>query len=84
VQTRASANITTILTYILAALVIFQGMMMLYPIAAIRMARDVIVKDHRRRKREVELAQIFPDIWVQHILKIDENKNRTVVRGIRS
>ncbi len=83
-QTRASANITTILTYILAALVIFQGMMMLYPIAAIRMARDVIVKDHRRRKREVELAQIFPDIWVQHILKIDENKNRTVVRGIRS
>jgi hypothetical protein len=82
VRTRTSAGITTILTYVLAALVIFQGIMMVFPITAVRIARDLIARDHRRRKCAVELAQVFPDIWVQHIIKIEENKNPIVARGV--
>ncbi len=70
-RTQASARATTILTYTLASLVIFQGMMMLFPITAVRIARDMILQDRRRRKREAELAQIFPDVWVQHIIRAE-------------
>lgn len=81
-RTRASVRITTILTYILAALLIFQGMMMLFPITAFRIARDVISKDRRHRKFQVELAQVFPDVWVQHIIKAKENRKPIVVHSI--
>jgi hypothetical protein len=70
-RTRVSARATTILTYTLATLVIFQGMMMLFPITAVRIARDMILHDRRRRKREAELAQIFPDVWVQHMIRAE-------------
>jgi hypothetical protein len=82
VRARTSARITTILTYILATLVIFQGMIMLFPITAVKIARDVISKDRRCRQREVELAQIFPDAWVQHIIRTEEEKKPIVVHRI--
>ena len=81
-RTRASASITTILTYILATLVIFQGLMMLFPITAVRIARDVISKDRERCKRETELARVFPDVWVQHIIKTEEEKRPMAVYRI--
>jgi hypothetical protein len=62
VRTRISARITTILTYVFVILVIFQGMMMLLPFTAFRTAREVILKDRRRRNHEVQLAQVFPDV----------------------
>jgi hypothetical protein len=63
---------TTILTYILAILVIFQGIIMFFPITAVGISRDIISKDRRCRKREVELAGVFPDVWVQHIIRTEE------------
>jgi hypothetical protein len=79
VRIRTSACITTILTYILATLVVFQGVMMLFPITAVRIAQDLISKDRRRRKREAELAQVFPDVWVQHIINIEGDNRPTAV-----
>ena len=78
---RSTACITTVLTYILAILVIFQGVMMLVPITAVRIAQDLISKDRRRRRREAELVQVFPDVWVQHIINMEgENKPIAVYR----
>jgi hypothetical protein len=71
VRTRPPACITTILTYILATLVVFQGVMMLFPITAVRIAQDLLSNDRRRRKREAELVQVFPDVWVQHIINME-------------
>ena len=68
---RLQACITTILTYILATLVVFQGVMMLFPITAVRIAQDLILKDRRRCQREAELMQVFPDVWVQHIINME-------------
>jgi hypothetical protein len=83
VRTRASASITTILTYILATLVVFQGVMMLFPITAVRIARDLISQDRRRCKREAELVQVFPDVWVQHIVNMEEgNKPKYAYRAL--
>ena len=70
-QTRASTHITTILIYVLAILVIVQGVIVLCPLTAVRIARDEILKDRRRRKREVELAQVSSDVWVRHIIKTE-------------
>ena len=70
-RTRPPACITTILTYILATLVVFQGVMMLFPITAVRIAQDLLSNDRRRRKREAELVQVFPDVWVQHIINME-------------
>jgi hypothetical protein len=81
-RTRASARITTILTYILATLVIFQGVMMLLPATAVRTARELILKDRRRRKHEVELAQVFPDVWVRHIRKTEEKTHMVGYRTL--
>ena len=76
---RLQACITTILTYILAALVVFQGVMMLFPITAVRIAQDLVSKDRRRRKREAELAQVFPDVWVRHIINMEGGSKPIVV-----
>ena len=76
---RPPANITTIFTYALATLVVFQGVMMLFPITAVRIAQDLVSKDRRRRKREAELMQVFPDVWVQHIVSIEGGSNRKAV-----
>jgi hypothetical protein len=81
VRTRASARITTIRIYVLATLVVFQGMLMLLPVTAVTSAQEVILKDRRRRKHEVELAQVFPDVWVQHISRTEE-KNPVVVNRV--
>lgn len=75
--------ITTILTYILATLVVFQGVIVLFPITAVRIAQDLISNDRRRRKREAELVQVFPDVWVQHIINMEEgNKPIAVYRTL--
>ena len=82
VRTRASMRITTILVYILAILIILQGMMMFFPITAIRIALEIVWQDHQRRKRQVEWAQDFPDVWVQHIIEVEEKPTvvwRTIV-----
>jgi hypothetical protein len=79
VRTRASTRIATIPSYILATLVIFQGVIMLFPITAVTIARNVISKDRRRREREVELAKVFPDVWVQHIIKNEEEEQPILV-----
>ena len=81
-RARTSARITTILTYILATLVICQGMIMLFPITAFKIAQDVISKDRRCRQREVELAQIFPDVWVRHVIRTEEEKKSLVAHRI--
>ena len=77
-QTRASVRITTILTYTLATLVIVQGIMTPLPITAIRIARAVIAKDRRHRERQVELAQVLPDVWVRHIIRTEEKKSASL------
>jgi hypothetical protein len=79
VRIRPPACITTILTYILATLVIFQGVMMLFPVTAVRIAQDLISQDRRRRKHEAELAQVFPDVWVQHIVNMEEESTPITV-----
>jgi predicted ABC-type exoprotein transport system permease subunit len=79
VRTRPSESIATILIYTLAILLVFQGIIMLFPITSVTIARDVISKDRRRRKREIELAQVFPDVWVQHITRT-EGKMRSMAR----
>ena len=76
---RPPANITTIFTYALATLVVFQGVMMLFPITAVRIAQDLVSKDRRRRKREAELMQVFPDVWVQHIINMEGGTKPTAV-----
>ncbi len=69
--------ITTILTYILATLVVFQGAMMFFPITAVRIAQDLISQDRRRCEREAELVQVLPDVWVQHIFYM-EGRNKPI------
>ena len=77
------AGSATIFTYILAALVVFQGVMMLFPITAVRIAQELISKDRRRCQREVELVQVFPDVWVRHIINMEAgNKPITVYRTL--
>jgi hypothetical protein len=83
VRIRPLASITTILTYSLATLVVFQGVMMLFPITAVRIAQDLVLKDRRRRKREAELLQVFPDVWVRHIIDLEGgNKPIAVCRTL--
>ena len=80
---RPTACITPILTYVLAALVVFQGVMMFFPITAVRIAQDLISQDRRRRKSEAELAQVFADVWVRHIVNMEAaNKPITVYRTL--
>jgi hypothetical protein len=55
---------------------------MLFPITSVRIARDVISENRWRRKREVELARIFPDVWVQHIIKVEESTEPIVVHRL--
>jgi hypothetical protein len=79
VRSRPSACITTILTYVIATLVVFQGVMMLFPITAVGIAQDLISKDRRRRKREAALMQVFPDVWVQHIINLEGRHSPSAV-----
>jgi hypothetical protein len=80
-ETLAPARIRTILAYALATLVIFQGIVMLFPVTAVAIARDVIAKARRRRERESELAQVLPDVWVRHILKEEEERNHRLIHS---
>jgi uncharacterized membrane protein HdeD (DUF308 family) len=57
VRTKTPARSSTIFTYTLAILVIFQGVIMLLPIIAVRTAQEVILQDRRRRKHEAELRR---------------------------
>jgi hypothetical protein len=81
VRTRVSSCIETIIIYIIAALVIFQGMIMFFPTTAVKIALGVVSSNHQRRKRQAELAQAFPAVWVQHIIKAEE-KPAVVRRAI--
>jgi hypothetical protein len=72
VQTESSACIAVVFTYALATLVVLQGIIMLFPVTSVSIARHLIYEDRRRRKREVELAQIFPEVWVQHIVRLED------------
>jgi hypothetical protein len=53
---------------------------MLLPVTAVRTAREVILKDRRRRKHEAELAQVFPDVWAAHIRKAEGKKPMVAYR----
>jgi len=77
VRIRPPACITSILTYALATLLVFQGVMMLFPITAVRIAQGIISQDRRRCEREAELVQVFPDVWVQHIVNV-EGRSRPI------
>jgi hypothetical protein len=56
--------------------------MMLFPLTAVSIARNVIAKDRRRREREVELAQVFSAVWVSHILEMEDGEKPVVAHRI--
>ena len=58
-RTKTPARSSTIFAYTLAILVIFQGVIMLLPVIAVRTAQEVLLQDRRRRKHEAELAQVI-------------------------
>lgn len=47
-------------------------MLLLSPIKSINIAVEFVRRERQWRKREAELAQVFPDVWVQHIGRVEE------------